>query len=83
MIAIDSFGQRLKPWVAEHFGRTEFHPGQRLPYELIDQLGPDVVVLQVAERFLGGPLLLRQLLTTVPDPPAEAAAPVPKRRRRR
>ncbi len=62
VMAVDSFGDRLKPYLAEHFVRVVFNPGMRLPYRLIEKEQPDIVVLEVAERFFGDPVLLRHLL---------------------
>lgn len=68
VMAVDSFGDLLRPYLAEHFARTAFSPGMRLPYSLIDREKPDVVVLEVAERFLADPVLLRHLLLAADAP---------------
>jgi len=65
VMAVDSFGDRLKPYLAEHFARVVFNPGMRVPYRLIEKEQPDIVVLEVAERFFGEPVLLRHLLVAV------------------
>ena len=54
LLARDSFGEALAPWLAQGFGTTAvFHGNQMQPETLLawQPEVPDVVVLEVAERF--------------------------------
>lgn len=48
----DSFGNGLVPYLSEHFRRVNYQRRFDLDFELIEQEKPDVVIYEVAERYL-------------------------------
>lgn len=55
----DSFFDALVPYFSEHFSRAVYSRAFSIDYNLIEAEQPDVVVLEVAERYLG--MLLENL----------------------
>jgi hypothetical protein len=52
VIFCDSFSDSLKPYLSEHFSRVVYSRSFALDLGLIDQEQPDVVILEVAQRYL-------------------------------
>ncbi len=57
----DSFFNGLQPFTSEHFRRVVYVSDFRIDFNLIDEEKPDIVILEVAERYLD------RLLTALPD----------------
>jgi hypothetical protein len=49
----DSFFNSLTQYVSENFSRVVYRSDSRVDFDLINQEQPDVVILEVAERYLG------------------------------
>jgi len=51
----DSFGDSLKPLLAEHFRRAAFFRTPRVSLQALDREKPDVVIQEIVERSLMSP----------------------------
>jgi hypothetical protein len=52
VIMRDSYGEGLKPYLVEHFGRTVFAPYRPFSDHLMESEHPDLVILECVERYL-------------------------------
>ncbi len=52
MIFCDSFADALKPYLSEHFSRVVYSRSFDLDLGLIDNEKPDVVIFELAQRYL-------------------------------
>ena len=48
----DSFSEELRPFLSEHLSRIDYRRSFSLDLDLIDQEKPDIVVFEVAQRYL-------------------------------
>ncbi|HEX7555942.1 MAG TPA: hypothetical protein VF338_04905, partial [Leptolinea sp.] len=48
----DSFFNGLQPFTSEHFSRVVYVSGFQVDFELIKEEQPQIVILEVAERYL-------------------------------
>lgn len=49
----DSFSNSLIPYLSEYFSRAVFQRSSTVDFDLIDREKPDVVILEMAERYVG------------------------------
>jgi len=52
LVFCDSFSDALKPYLSEHFSRVVYSRSFSLDLGLVDQEKPDVVVFEIAQRYL-------------------------------
>ncbi len=61
IMLIDSFGLQLETHMAEHFRRIVYRPGVLLPDAVLRQEKPDLVIMEMVERYIAEPIQLRYL----------------------
>jgi len=52
VIFCDSFADALKPYLSEHFSRAVYSRSFNLDFDLIEREQPDIVIFEVAQRYL-------------------------------
>ncbi len=48
----DSFSEELRPFLSEHLSRIDYRRSFSLDLDLIDQEKPDIVIFEIAQRYL-------------------------------
>jgi hypothetical protein len=55
---MDSFGDPLVPFLSEHFSYAEYYQLHYVNFSILNQAKPDVVILEVVERYAGDRLMI-------------------------
>jgi hypothetical protein len=70
----DSFGTHLAPLLADHFGKTEVHWSRVIDFDLVERAAPQVLVLEMVERYLQLPEIPASPLDRAVDASDECGA---------